>query len=78
MKCHDVAAFAFVTVSDCDQLIFGPVLARNITLDLLMTDVPDLVRVAVELPIGKSDHSSLGGHFDGTCVLAESFPETPS
>ena len=27
---------------------------------LLMTDVPDLVRVAVVAPIGNSDHSSLG------------------
>ena len=27
--------------------------------DLLMTDVPDLVRVAVVAPIGNSDHSSL-------------------
>ena len=29
------------------------------TLDLLMTDVPDLVRVAVVAPIGNSDHSFL-------------------
>ena len=29
------------------------------TLDLLMIDVPDLVRVAVVAPIGNSDHSSL-------------------
>ena len=29
------------------------------TLDLLITDVPDLVRVSVEAPIGNSDHSSL-------------------
>ena len=28
-------------------------------LDLLMTDVPDLVRVAVVAPIGNADHSSL-------------------
>ena len=28
-------------------------------LDLLMTDLPDLVRVAVGAPIGNSDHSSL-------------------
>ena len=28
-------------------------------LDLLMTDVPDLVRVAVVAPLGSSDHSSL-------------------
>ena len=29
------------------------------TFDLLMTDVPDLVRVAVVAPIGNSDYSSL-------------------
>ena len=29
------------------------------TLDLLMTDVPDQVRIAVVAPIGNSDHSSL-------------------
>ena len=32
---------------------------RGGTLDLLMTDVPDLVPVAVVAPIGNSDHSSL-------------------
>ena len=47
---HGVAAFDFATVSGCDQLFVGPTHARDGTLDLLMTDVPDLVRV---------DHSSL-------------------
>ena len=28
-------------------------------LDILMTDVPDLIQVAVVAPIGNSDHSSL-------------------
>ena len=37
----------------------GPTHARGGTPDLLMTDVPDLVRVAVVAPIGNSDHSSL-------------------
>ena len=32
--------------------------ARVGTLDLLMTDVPDLVWVSVVAPIGNSDHSS--------------------
>ena len=39
-----VAAFDFETVSGCDQLIVGPTHACGGTLDLLMTDVPDLVR----------------------------------
>ena len=44
---------------DCDQLVVGPTNALGGTPDLLMTDVPDLVRVAVVAPIGNSDHSSL-------------------
>ena len=56
---HGVAAFDFATVSGWDQLVVGPTNARDGTLDLLMTDVPDLVRVAAVAPIGNSDHSSL-------------------
>ena len=48
-----VAAFDFATASGCD-----PTPARGGTLDLLMTDVPDLVRASVVTPIGNSDHSS--------------------
>ena len=40
---HGVAAIDFATVSGCDQLLIGPTHARGGTLDLLMTDVPDLV-----------------------------------
>ena len=54
-----VPAFDFVTVSGCNQLVVGPTHARGGTLDLLITDVPDLLRVAVVAPIGNSDHSSL-------------------
>ena len=56
---HGVAAFDFSTVSGCDQLVVGPTHARGATLNLLMTDVPDIVRVAIVAPIGNSDHSSL-------------------
>ena len=45
-------AFDFTTVSGCDQLVVR-------TLDLLITDVPDLVWVAVVAWIGNSDHFSL-------------------
>ena len=41
---HGVAALEFATVSGCDQLVIGPTHSRGGTLDLLMTDVPDLVR----------------------------------
>ena len=56
---HGVAAIDFATVSGCDQLVIGPTHARGGSLDLLMTDVPDLVWVAVVAPLGRSDHSSL-------------------
>ena len=56
---HGFAAFDFATVKGCDQLAVGPNHARGGTLDLLMTDVPDLIRVAVAAPIGNKVHSSL-------------------
>ena len=56
---HGVAAFDFATVCGCDQLVVGPTHTRGGTLDLLMIDAPDLVRVVVLAPIGNSDHSSL-------------------
>ena len=56
---HGVAAFDFATVSSCDQLVVGPTHARGGILDLLMTDVPDPVWVAVVEQTGNPDHSSL-------------------
>ena len=41
---HGVAVFDLKTVSGCDQLVVGPTHARGGAFDLLMTDVPDLVR----------------------------------
>ena len=54
---HGVAVFDFATVSGCDQLLVGPTHARGGTVDLLMTDVPHLVQVAVVAPIGDTAHS---------------------
>ena len=55
-----MAAFDFATVSGCDQLVVGPTHTHGGTLDLLMTDIPDLVWVAVVAPsIGNSDRSFL-------------------
>ena len=56
---HGVAAFDFSSVSGCDQMVNGPTHVRGGTLDLVLTDIPDLVSVAVVAPIGSSDHSSL-------------------
>ena len=46
-------------MSGCDQLVIGKTHTRGGTLDLLMTDVPDLVRVAVVAPLRSFDHLSL-------------------
>ena len=40
-------------------MVVGPTHARGGTLHLFVTDVPDLVQVAVVAPMGTSDHSSL-------------------
>ena len=40
---HGVAGLDFATVSGCDQLVTDSTHARGGTLDLLMTDLPDLV-----------------------------------
>ena len=58
MNRHGVAVFDFATVSGCDQLVVCPTHACGGTLHL-MTDVPDLVWVAVVALIGNLDHSSL-------------------
>ena len=48
---HGVAGLDFATVSGCDQLVIGPTHARGGTIDLLLTDDPDLVRLAVVAPL---------------------------
>ena len=53
-----VAAFNFATMYGCDQLVVGPTHLCGGTLDLLVTDVSDLVLVGVVSPIGNSDYSS--------------------
>ena len=40
---HGVAAFDFATVCGSDQFVVGPTHARGGTLDLQMTDIPDLI-----------------------------------
>ena len=75
---HGVVAFDFTTVSGCDQLVVSLTHARGGILDLLMTDVPDLIQVAVVAPIGNSDHSSLSAVISAAqavpnCVLVGKF-----
>ena len=57
------------TISFCDQLVVGPTYSRGGALDLLMTDVLDLVRVAFVEPLGNLNQFSLSdGHFDSSGV----------
>ena len=70
MNCHGAAAFDFATVSGCHPLVVGPTHARGGTLDILITDISDLVRLAVVAPIGNSDHSSLSA----VISMAQAFP----
>ena len=46
-------------MSGCAHLVVGTTLLRGGALDILMTDVPDLVWVSVVAPTGNSDHSYL-------------------
>ena len=51
-RCNENTSYTY-----CDQLVVGPTHARGGMLDLLMTDVPALIQVAVVAPNGNSDHS---------------------
>ena len=57
---HCVAAFD--TVTGCDQLVVGPTHERGGTLDLLMTDLPDL-RQANVTPIPTGPPSSYAANY---------------
>ena len=65
-------ALTFTICLSCvfHQLVVGTTHARGGTLDLLMIDVPDLVRVAVVAPIGNSDQSSLSA----VILMAQAVP----
>ena len=69
--CHGVAARDFADVSGCDQIVSGPTHILGGTLDLLFTDVPDLVNVTVGAPIGNSDHSSLSAVINTSQVVPD-------
>ena len=53
---HGIAALDFGTVTNCTQTVSDPTHLSNNTLDLLFTDVPDLVSTSVKPPVGTSDH----------------------
>jgi hypothetical protein len=56
---HGVAACVFATSSGCSQVVGDPMHVRGGVLDLVMTNVPELLDVQFKAPIGNSDHMSL-------------------
>ena len=56
---HGHAALDFSNLSGCTQLVTGPTHNSGNRLDLLLSDVPDVVEVKISPPIGKSDHSAI-------------------
>ena len=54
---HGRAAYDFSVLSGCDQLVRESTHKDGNRLDLVMTDVPEAVDVAVGAPLGTSDHS---------------------
>jgi hypothetical protein len=53
------AALDFCSLSGCSQLIDSPTHEAGNCLDLVMTDVPDVVNASVGTPLGTSDHCYL-------------------
>ena len=53
---HGRDALDFCNLSGCEQLMRGPTHVAGNRLDLVMTDVLDVVDVVVGTPIGTSDH----------------------
>ena len=68
---HGRDALNFCNLSPCEQLVSGPTHIAGNRLDLVMTDVPDMVDVVVGTPLGTSDHCFV------SCVLRlqQSVPE---
>ena len=54
----------FAALSGCTQLVHGSTHRAVGILDLVMSDVPDLCKVQVGCPIGRSDHSHIGAVLD--------------
>ena len=49
----------FASLSDCEQMVMEPTHIGGGVLNLVLTDVPDVVGVRVSSPVGASDHSAV-------------------
>ena len=55
----DISARDFASSSGCEQMITEPTHIDGGVLDLVLTDVPDVVVVRVGSPVGILDHSAV-------------------
>ena len=56
---NGLAALDFANLSGCDQLIDGPTHISGNCLDLLLTDVPGVIKSYILSPVGTSDHCAI-------------------
>ena len=56
---HGIAAFDFKNLSGCTQLIKKLTYKLDNFLDLILTDVPCVLDLLIDPPLGKSDHFSI-------------------
>ena len=59
MTPKNVLCWTLLCSSSCQQLVAGPTYSAGKPLDLVLTDVPEVVSVVVSPPVGRSDHSLL-------------------
>ncbi len=68
---HGIAALDFGNITGCIQLVTIPTYEAGNCLDLVFTDVPDIVRVDVTAPLDSSDHSCISLQVNHKrCVVA--------
>ena len=56
---NDRAARDFASSSGCEQMITEPTDIEGSVLDFVLTDVPDVVGVRVDSPVGTSNHRTV-------------------
>ena len=56
---HGRAARDFASSSSCEQMVTEPTHIDRGVLDLVLTDVPDVVGVRISWPVGTSDYSAV-------------------
>ncbi len=66
-----VVLLLILLVSGCSQLVMGPSHLAGSQLDLVLTNVPDMVKVTTMAPLGTSHHFAISTQLD----LRQNSPE---